>query len=1329
LATTLAAAAVVLAGLLAFPGSTRAGIYNASGETTYKEYWVSHKSYTGTCLEDGSPEKPFGNSFYIEPTPKCDKVLQFDMPDDFANAAKIEIYIDLWRGYDSGGLKFKLNNSATIRQPAVGYDWSRTPYITEIGKDELNVGANTITFYGPKRYHVHDVAFRVYYDNNNPLQPGPGSDVTPPDGALVSVQDDNSTEDTNAGGTLQVNSNQLKLTANVSGDVAYVEFHAWYEGYDDDNDGIWRDWHNVNRNNWNPGGTTPQELGGTINHIGTVKPKDGVATATWDLTHVVSQPQVRFKIRVVDAAGNVRDAAGGQSANFKLVRNTPTLAIIIPTFDDFGLHMSGEKPQFVDYDFNVAANTADFDTGYLVGMYWRRPLFSINGSGTKTVNPGPDEWMLGVQTFNYAALKTGKNRITYSYSGSGVGHFIEKPGPMFVLRRSSGTVADVAPPFVSGQNPAPNATNVDPKAPVVLNVNDLIYGVDWTSIQLTVNGQNVGNQLRIDGVNSSYKLTYDPSQGLEYDQQYNLGVNACDNAGNCMNQVNYSFTTAEPDTTPPVISNVVVDASPVGARVTWTTNEAATSRVDYGPTAAYELGNVSLPDLVVNHTIDLAGLTPDTLYHYRVTSVDAQGNQKKTDDLTFRTDEFGTIVSDDFNACSLNPLWTFVNPLNDADYTMNGTQLRLTVPAGKSHDFKAPSIPPRILQPAAAGNFNVYAKFDTLPTAQTQLQGIIVQQDAQNYVYASLEYTLNNGVPELIVYNAYVQNNVRVKAFKKSLAGTTAPLLLRLERTGDNWRVYTSPAGNPPTWTAMAAAHTFVITPIQVGLFAGNSGGSAAPAYTSVVDYFFNAASPIEPEDGTPLSVDLSTAGNGTATKTPDLPSYVCGAEVAINATPAVGWNFTGWSGDFNSTNASETVVIDGPKSITANFTAIPYTLSINVANQGTGGDQNKVEKDPDKETYVYNDVVNLTAVPQPGWTFVSWSGAVTGPELSKSLTMRKDESVTATFKQEQYTLNLQVVNNGIGSGGTTTVTPNKPAYVYGDVVELKAEPKPGWKFDGWSGAVNSTALTVEYTVTGNASVTATYTQELYDLNIQIISGGVGEGGVVLKNPDKSKYVYGDVVALIADPNCGWTFTEWGGALSGNNPVEVVNITGNTNVTAKFTQEKYKLKITLDGPGNVAVSPKKDDYYCGDVVTLTAVPAVNYFFGGWSGDLTGAQNPVDYTIEGNTNITARFTDNPPPTVTPIDDKTIRVNKLLTINVSATDIGSESLTLTAEGLPEGASFVDKGKGAGVFTWKPGVAQTGDYSVTFIASDGNSIGSATVNIKVTGNPVVLPVIVGP
>ena len=44
------------------------------------------------------------------------------------------------------------------------------------------------------------------------------------------------------------------------------------------------------------------------------------------------------------------------------------------------------------------------------------------------------------------------------------------------------------------------------------------------------------------------------------------------------------------------------------------------------------------------------------------------------------------IVSDDFNSSQLDTgVWTFVNPLGDASYSMSGSQVRLSVPGGQSH--------------------------------------------------------------------------------------------------------------------------------------------------------------------------------------------------------------------------------------------------------------------------------------------------------------------------------------------------------------------------------------------------------------------------------------------------------------------------------------------------------------------------------------------------------------------------------------------------------------------------------------------------------------------
>ena len=70
--------------------------------------------------------------------------------------------------------------------------------------------------------------------------------------------------------------------------------------------------------------------------------------------------------------------------------------------------------------------------------------------------------------------------------------------------------------------------------------------------------------------------------------------------------------------------------------------------------------------------------------------------------------------------------------------------------------------------------------------------------------------------------------------------------------------------------------------------------------------------------------------------------------------------------------------------------------------------------------------------------------------------------------------------------------------------------------------------------------------------------------------------------------------------------------------------------------GAVSVSPTKNVYTNGEAVTLTAVPAVNQTFTGWSGDASGNLNPLALTLTTSKLITASFaTGSPtnPPVIT------------------------------------------------------------------------------------------------
>ena len=81
------------------------------------------------------------------------------------------------------------------------------------------------------------------------------------------------------------------------------------------------------------------------------------------------------------------------------------------------------------------------------------------------------------------------------------------------------------------------------------------------------------------------------------------------------------------DNTGPVITNIIATPHTDGtATITWTTNESADSRVDYGANSGNLNLNSSSSTLLTSHSIVLTGLSSGMTYYFRVTSADASSN-------------------------------------------------------------------------------------------------------------------------------------------------------------------------------------------------------------------------------------------------------------------------------------------------------------------------------------------------------------------------------------------------------------------------------------------------------------------------------------------------------------------------------------------------------------------------------------------------------------------------------------------------------------------------------------------------------------------------------
>ena len=91
------------------------------------------------------------------------------------------------------------------------------------------------------------------------------------------------------------------------------------------------------------------------------------------------------------------------------------------------------------------------------------------------------------------------------------------------------------------------------------------------------------------------------------------------------------------------------------------------------------------------------------------------------------------IISDDFSDGTLNTsLWTFINPRNDATFTMvgSGTKdalLNISIPSGLDHDIWNGNRAPRIMQNAPDKDFEIEFKFQSILNKKYQSEGIITR--------------------------------------------------------------------------------------------------------------------------------------------------------------------------------------------------------------------------------------------------------------------------------------------------------------------------------------------------------------------------------------------------------------------------------------------------------------------------------------------------------------------------------------------------------------------------------------------------------------------------
>ena len=229
---------------------------------------------------------------------------------------------------------------------------------------------------------------------------------------------------------------------------------------------------------------------------------------------------------------------------------------------------------------------------------------------------------------------------------------------------------------------------------------------------------------------------------------------------------------------------------------------------------------------------------------------------------------------------------------------------------------------------------------------------------------------------------------------------------------------------------ATGSSQTITATPnsgYQFSSWTGDTGCSGVASHTITMDENKTCTANFTLLATYTLSLVAGTGGTVSQSGT---SPYISGSTPTITATPNANYVFTSWTGDTGCSGvASHTITMNANKTCTANFTAT-YTLTL-IA--GIGGTVSQSGTSP----YISGSTPTITATPNSGYIFSSWTGTSCSGTASHTITMSANRTCTANFTAS-YTLTLIASPSNYGSvsgsgtyssGATATMTATPITY------------------------------------------------------------------------------------------------------------------------------------------------------------------------------------------------------------------------------------------------------------------------------------------------------------
>ena len=401
--------------------------------------------------------------------------------------------------------------------------------------------------------------------------------------------------------------------------------------------------------------------------------------------------------------------------------------------------------------------------------------------------------------------------------------------------------------------------------------------------------------------------------------------------------------------------------------------------------------------------------------------------------------------------------------------------------------------------------------------------------------------------------------------------------------------------------------------------------------------------------------IDVSAFQGNTSNSTVETPisdsssfTYFCDSEITLTATPNEDYGFTLWTDGVNHFSGSSfTFTLDSDMTYSAVFSEL-FELTLEESDNGTITHDTTF---PLTSIWSGTDI-ELTAVPDSGYQFNSWTGDLSGNVNPEDILMDSDKVIGATFNLIPHYLNLDIIGGGtitLSPEGIETDNPDSTIYEHGDIVQLTANSDSGFYFDGvWTvnGLPSQIGDTLEIVMDQDYDISINLV-EVYSLTINQPDPYIGSIDV---NPDPdieefNYYYANNSVNLSATSGDFYEFSHWTGdvdTLHVDIEDSTIEILMDSDKTIGAVFEIYNFTITLDIEGNGSVLVTGADEISDDIagneyqyqaeayseVTLEAVPNPGENFVRWQ--INGVPDDLNpYNIAAlaqNYTISAIFTE-------------------------------------------------------------------------------------------------------